>query len=216
MKIALIGATGFVGKEILNEAIKRNHEITAIARNITKITGKKVAQKFNLDVNHTEKLTNILKGHEIVISSFNPGWANPNIYEDYLKGARSIQEATKLGGVKRLFVIGGAGSLYLNERTRVIDHPEFPDAIKPAALAASEYLEVLKSEKDINWTFFSPAIGMEPRKPQIRTGKYRKGFDKPVFDRNGKSELSVKDAAIVIMDEIEMSRHINQRFTAAY
>ena len=216
MKIALIGATGYVGKEILNEAIQSGHQVTAIARNLKNILMPEGANKISLDVKDIAKLTEVLREHDIVVSSYNPGWENPNIYDEYLKGASAIQQATKKAGVKRLFVIGGAGSLFLNERTRVIDDPKFPKEIRPGALAASEYLEILKREKELDWTFFSPALGMAPGKPQVRRGTYRKGFDKPVFDENGKSELSVQDAAVAIIDEVENAHHLRERFTAGY
>jgi len=217
MKIAIIGATGFVGSEVLQEAISRGHEVTAIARNTEKISAKSdTLRTASVDVMRKENLAEVLKGNEVVISTFNPGWSNPKIYEDYLEGAKAIQEAVKISGVKRLIVVGGAGSLFLNERTRVIDSPNFPEEIKPGATAACEYLEILKKEEDLDWTFFSPAIEMAPGKPQERKNTYRKGFDKPVFDEQGKSDLSVQDTAVVLVDEAENAAHIKQRFTAAY
>ena len=217
MKIAIIGATGFVGSEVLKEALDRGHEVTAIARNTEKISAEMdLLKTAAVDVNQKKDLAEVLKGNEVVISTFNPGWTNPKMYEDYLKGAQAIQEAVKASGVKRLIVVGGAGSLFLNERTRVIDSPNFPEEIKPGALAACEYLEILKREDELDWTFFSPAIEMAPGKPQERKNTYRKGFDKPVFDEQGKSDLSVQDTAVVLVDEAENAAHIKQRFTAAY
>lgn len=217
MKIAIIGATGFVGSEVLKEALERGHEVTAIARNTRKIeVESELLKPAEVDVREVEKLAETLKGHEVVISTFNPGWSNPNIYDDFLEGAQAIQEAVKASGVRRLIVVGGAGSLFLNERTRVLDTPDFPEQIKPGATAASEYLEIIKNEKDLDWTFFSPAIEMAPGKPQERRNSYRKGFDKPVFDEQGKSDLSVQDTAVVLIDEAENAAHIKQRFTAAY
>lgn len=217
MKIAIIGATGFVGSEVLKEALDRGHEVTAIARIASSISEKKEKLVLkDVDVNDVSKLAQVLRGNEVVISAYNPGWNNPNIYRDYLDGAKAIQKAVKEAEVKRLIVVGGAGSLFLDERTRVIDDPNFPDAIKPGARAACEYLEFLKGENDLDWTFFSPAIGMAPGKPQERRNTYRKGFNKPVFDEEGKSELSVQDTAVVLLDEAEKAMHIKQRFTAAY
>lgn len=217
MKMAIIGATGFVGSEVLKEALNRGHTVTAIARNTAKIsTENNLLKTADIDVKQTAQLAEVLHGNEVVISAFNPGWSNPDIYKDYLEGAKAIQQAVKEAGVKRLIVVGGAGSLFLNERTRVIDDPKFPEAIKPGATAACEYLEFLKREKQLDWTFFSPAIGMAPGKPQERRNTYRKGFDKPVFDEQGKSELSVQDTAVVLLDEAEKAAHIHQRFTAAY
>lgn len=217
MKIAIIGATGFVGSEVLKEALNRGHQVTAIARNTEKISAKsELLGILAIDVKQTDKLAEALNGNDVVISAFNPGWNNPNIYQDYLEGAKAIQQAVKGSDVKRLIVVGGAGSLYLTERTRVMDDPNFPEAIKPGAKAACEYLEILKGEDQLNWTFFSPAIEMAPGKPQERRNKYRKGFDKPVFDKEGKSDLSVQDTAVVLVDEAEKGAHIKQRFTAAY
>ncbi len=217
MKIALIGATGFVGSEVLKEALERGHEVTAIARNTGKIERQDEHLKTaDVDVLEVDKLTETLKGHEVVISTFNPGWTNANIYNDFLEGAQAIQKAVKASGVKRLIVVGGAGSLFLNERTRVLDTPQFPEQIKPGATAASEYLEILKREKELDWTFFSPAIEMAPGKPQEKRNTYRKGFEKPVFDEQGKSDLSVQDTAVVLVDQAENAAHIKQRFTAAY
>src|SRR5690606_94405 len=143
-------------------------------------------------------------------------WTNPNIYDDFLEGSKAIQEAVKKSGVKRFIVVGGAGSLYLDENTRVIDDPNFPAAIKPGALAASEYLDILRKEEDLDWTYFSPAISMARGKPQERKNKYRTGLENPVFDQQGNSDLSVQDTAVVLVDEAENAAHIRQRFTAAY
>ena len=217
MKIAIIGATGFVGSEVLKEALERGHEVTAIARNTGTIeVQSELLKTAEVDVLEVKKLAETLKGHEVVISTFNPGWTNPNIYDDFLVGAQAIQKAVKASGVKRLIVVGGAGSLFLNERTRVLDIPEFPEQIKPGATAASDYLEIIKNEKDLDWTFFSPAIEMAPGKSQEKRNTYRKGLENPVFDEQGNSELSVQDTAVVLVDEAENAAHIKQRFTAAY
>lgn len=217
MKIALIGATGFVGSEILKEALNRGHKVTAIARNTGKISIENdLLKTAEVDVKEIGKLAEILQGNQVVISAFNPGWTNPNLYEEYLEGANAIQQAVKASGVKRLLVVGGAGSLLLQEGTRVIDDPSFPEEIKPGARAACEYLEILKREEELTWTFFSPALGMAPGKPVGRRNTYRKGLENPVFDQEGNSELSVGDTAVVLVDEAELAVHLNQRFTAAY
>lgn len=217
MKIALIGATGFVGAEVLKEALDRKHQVVAIARNTDKIEIKDdLLTTKSVDVKDVAKLAQAVSGSDVVVSAFNPGWANPNIYDDFLEGAKAIQEAVKNSDVKRLIVIGGAGSLFLDKNTRVIDDPNFPAAIKPGALAATEYLDILKKEEDLDWTFFSPAMGMAPGKPQERKNTYRLGLENPVFDQQGNSELSVQDTAVVLVDEVENAAHIKQRFTAAY
>jgi len=217
MKIALIGATGFVGEEVLKEALNRKHKVIAIARNTEKIQiSDDLLKTKSVDVNNVDQLAQAISGSDVVVSAFNPGWTNPNIYTDYLEGSKAIQEAVKASGVKRLIVVGGAGSLFLDDNTRVIDDPDFPEAIKPGAMAATEYLDILKKETDLDWTFFSPALSMAPGKPQERKNTYRKGLENPVFDQQGKSDLSVQDTAVVLVDEAENAQHIRLRFTAAY
>lgn len=217
MKIALIGATGFVGSKILEELLTRGHQVTAILRNPEKLTLKHPSLSLaKADVFNEQELSTALKGHDVVISAFNPGWSNPNIYTEFLEGSKAIQLATKNAAVKRFIIIGGAGSLFVAPGVRLIDTPHFPQEFKEGASAALDYLEVLKNEKELNWTFFSPAIEMHQGTAGIRKGIYRKGLENPVFDENGRSILSVEDVAVVIADEMENPKHSRQRFTAAY
>ena len=216
MKTTLIGASGFVGKPILEELLNRGHEVTAVVRHADKITTKdeKLTVK-EVNVMDTDALSEAFKGSEAVISAYNAGWTNPNIYDDFLAGCKAIQKAVKEAGVKRLIVIGGAGSLEIDGK-QLVDGPEFPAEYKLGALSARDYLNVLKQEKDLQWTFVSPAIEMNPGVTTGRTGKYRLGTDSPVFNEEGRSVLSVQDLAIVIVDELENNKHPQQRFTAAY
>lgn len=215
MKIAIIGATGFVGSKLVKESADRGLQVTAIARNAEKIETKNI-NKVSVDVNNVDELSEVLKGHDTVISAYNAGWMNPNIYDDFLAGSRAIQEASKRAGVKRLIVIGGAGSLYTAENQQLVDTEGFPAEIKPGALAARDYLNILKEEKELDWAFFSPAIEMHPGITTGRTGKYRLGKDHPVVDENNVSKLSAEDVAVVLIDEAQHPKHHHQRFTAAY
>lgn len=216
MRVALIGATGFVGSQILKELVDRNQSIKAFARNVEKVPASKNVATVALDVNNVQALATDLKGADVVISAFNAGWTNPNLYEDFIKGAKAIEEATKLAGVKRLIVIGGAGSLYVTDDLQLVDTPDFPEQIKPGALAARDYYNILKEDNDLDWTMFSPAPEMHQGTSGTRVGTYRLGTDNPVFDANGHSILSVEDVAVVIADEVENAKFIKQRFTAAY
>ncbi|MBO6213851.1 NAD(P)-dependent oxidoreductase [Algoriella sp.] len=216
MRVALIGATGFVGSQILKELVDRNQSIKAFARNVEKVPASKNVATVALDVNNVQALATDLKGADVVISAFNAGWTNPNLYEDFIKGAKAIEEATKLAGVKRLIVIGGAGSLYVTDDLQLVDTPDFPEQIKPGALAARDYYNILKEDNDLDWTMFSPAPEMHQGTSGTRQGTYRLGTDNPVFDADGHSILSVEDVAVVIADEVENAKFIKQRFTAAY
>jgi putative NADH-flavin reductase len=215
MKIAIIGATGFVGTNILNEFLNRNHDITAIARN-PKEEGKPNVKWVKTDINNIDELSLFLSNHDVVVSAFNPGWTNPNIYEDFLSGAKKIQEAVKLSGVTRFITIGGAGSLFVAPNLQAVDTPDFPKEIYPGASAARDYLNIIKEEKELDWAFFSPAFEMHQGITTGRTGNYRLGLENPVFDENQRSILSGEDLAVVIADEVEHPKHHQVRFTAAY
>jgi len=215
MKIAIIGSTGFVGRNITKELLLRNHTVSGFSRNAQESNIPNLSN-FSVDITDIEKLAELLNGHDVVVSAYNAGWTNPNLYNDFLKGSQSIQEAVKKSGVKRLIIIGGAGSLFISENTQIVDTPEFPNDIYPGAAAARDYLNILKSENQLDWAFFSPAIEMHPGITIGRTGKYRLGKDNPVFDENNRCVLSVEDLAVVIADEIENPKHHKVRFTAAY
>lgn len=216
-KIALIGATGFVGAAVLKEAVDRGHTVTAIARDPSKIklTNDHVTG-VAVDAMDTDALAAVLKGHDIVISAYNAGWTNPNIAEDFIKGSKSIQQAVRKSGVHRLFVIGGAGSLYKTPDLQWVDSVDFPTEYFVAASAARDYLNILKNENALDWTFLSPALEMHQGTSGERKGHYRTGLENPVFDQNNRSIISVEDMSIAIVDEAENPKHSRQRFTVAY
>ena len=215
-KVAVIGATGFVGTQVVKELANRGYSVNALARNTSKIEESENVKAIAVDVYNTSELAEILKGNDAVISTFNPGWTNPNIFEDFLKGAESIEKAVEESGVKRFITVGGAGSLYIAENLQLIDTPEFPAEIKPGAEAARQYLEMIKKNENLDWTFFSPAIEMHQGTAGVRKGTYRTALENPVFDENGRSVLSVEDVAVALVDELENNQFVKQRFTAAY
>ena len=214
-KVAVIGATGFVAKQVVKELASRGYEVDAIARDSSKVEKADHVNPVDADVNNVEQLANLLKGDDAVISTFNAGWTNPNLYNDFLKGSRDIEKAVEESGVKRFITVGGAGSLFVDGH-QLVDSPDFPEDFKPGALAARDYLNEIKNNKTLDWTFFSPAIEMNPHNAGTRTGKYRTSLDNPVFDANGKSILSVEDVAVALVDELEQNKFVKQRFTAAY
>lgn len=215
MKVALIGATGFVGAAILKELTNREHEVIAIARNTEKIAVEGKVTKKEVDVLDENALVEALAGADAVVSAFNAGWTNPNLYDDTLTGAKAIQAAVKASGIDRYIFIGGAGTLQIDGK-QLVDGPDFPADIKPGASAVRDYFEILRQETTFDWLFFSPAIEMHPGITIGRTGKYRLGKTSPVFNEEGRSILSVEDLAIVIVDELENKAHHQEQFTAAY
>lgn len=217
MKVALIGATGFVGNAILNELTDRNYDVLAIARNTSKIENQsEKITKRNVNILNESELTEVLNGADVVVSAYNPGWTNPNIHEDYLQGAASIQSAVEKSDVNRLIVIGGAGTLKI-DGNYLVDGPDFPKDIHAGASAVRKYfVENLSKNETLDWEFFSPAIEMYNGNGLTKTGTYRYGTDSPVFNEQGRSQLSVEDLAIAIVDEIEKKQFVKQQFTAGY
>lgn len=216
MKIALIGASGFVGTAVLNELVERGNTITAIVRNPERVTENTLVTAVKADIQNEDELADVLEGHDAVVNSFSPGIASTNIYEDYLRGNIAIQNSTRKSGVKRLLVIGGAGSLYIAPELQLVDSPEFPADWKAGASSARDYLNVIKKENELEWTFISPSIEMYNGNGGVRLGTYRTGLDTPVYDENGRSFISVEDLAIAIVDELEQPQFIRQRFTVGY
>ncbi len=216
MKIALIGASGFVGTAVLNELIERGHTITAIVRNPEKVKENALVTSIKVNVRDEDDLANAVKGHNAVINSFSPGISSTNIYDDYLNGNIAIQNGVKKSGVKRLLVIGGAGSLFIAPGLQLVDSPEFPADWKAGASSARDYLNIIKNENELDWTFLSPSIEMYNGNGGVRLGTYRTGLDTPVYDESGKSFISVEDLAIAIVDELENPQFIRKRFTVGY
>lgn len=215
MKIAVIGATGFVGSQITNELVNRNHTVLGISRK-EQSSDKNNLHYVAINVNDVLALKEILKGQDVVISAFSPSAANPNLMEDFMKGAKAIQEAVKEAGVKRFIIIGGGGTLLTENGTKVLDTLPQDLPFIPKSKATGAYFEVIKEEKELDWAYFSPALKMNPTVTIGRTGKYRLGTDYPILNENGENLLSVEDAAVVIANEVENPKHHQMRFTAGY
>lgn len=217
MNIAIIGASGFVGSSLVIEAVRRGYKVTAIARNTDKIPSENdLVTTKSININHSDKLVDVLQGHDAVLTSFHPGRGISKEYDEYLKGHTTIQKAIKQAGVERWLLVGGAGSLFLESGEQLVDTPEFPENFKKEATAARDYLDILKNETELKWTYLSPAILMHPGIDTGRTGKYRKNTDTPVFDDKGDSKISVEDLAVALLDELEHGEFIQKRFTVAY
>lgn len=213
MKIALIGATGFVGAALLDELLNRGHTVRALQRDATKLAARPGLEARSVDVLGSPDLTGELAGVDAVISAYNAGWANPQLHDDFLRGSARIADAARAAGV-RLIVIGGAGSLFIAPGQQLVDSPAFPAEWKSGALAAREVLNRLRADTTtLDWTFVSPAIHLAPGE---RTGRYRLGGESPVVDAQGESRISVADLAAAIVAEVETPTHRRARFTAAY
>ncbi|MCS3513358.1 MULTISPECIES: NAD(P)-dependent oxidoreductase [Pseudomonas] len=202
-KIAIIGATGRAGSQLLEEALRRGHSVVAIARNTDKLAvrpGVTVKQVDALDANALEQA---ISGSDVVISAAHFATLP----------ASAVIGPVKKAGVKRLLVVGGAGSLLLPGGGRVIDSEGFPAEYKAEASAGAAFLDVLRQEKDVDWTFLSPSALFDGTE---RTGKFRLGQDDLLVNSDGTSSISFADYAIAMIDEVETPKHSRQRFTVGY
>ncbi len=202
MKIALIGATGNAGSRILAELSRRGHAVTAIARHPEKVPALADVTALKADAGDVAGLAAALKGHDAVISSVHFTASDPY----------KLIEAVRASGVGRYLVVGGAGSLEVAPGVRLIDTPEFPALYKAEAAAGAAFLDLLRKEPKLDWTFLSPSALFAAGE---RTGKFRLGGDQLLVNDKG-SSISFEDYAIALADEIEKPAHSRRRFTVGY
>lgn len=217
-KVVLIGATGYVGSAILNELLDRGHHVTAVVRDASrmKVNSSQLETK-EVDVEDVSAMIEVLKGKDAVISAYNPGWSNPNMYEDTLRVYPKILDEVKASGVKRLQIVGGAGSLFVKPGLRLVDTGTLPEAWLPGVTSMAKFfLETLVKEKELDWVFFSPAANLGNLTAGVRTGKFRLGKDDLIVDEKGESFISVEDYAMAMVDELEQESHHRERFTIGY
>ncbi|UII57562.1 NAD(P)-dependent oxidoreductase [Cytobacillus spongiae] len=207
MKIAIIGAAGKAGSKIVTEAINRDHEVTAIVRDASKVEQSAITilekDLFNLKA---EDVT----GFDAVVNAFNAPVGEEHLY---VKATKALIDLLKGNQQTRLLVVGGAGSLFVDEAhtIQVMDTPDFPKEYAATAYQMGLALKELKNSTDVQWTFLSPAGFFDPI--GNRTGTYEKGLDRLILNSKGESYISYADYAIAMVDEIEQPQHLNQRFT---
>lgn len=214
MKLALIGPTGQVGSHLLDEALRRGHAVTALSRHPGKLAARPGLTVVEADVYDAAQVASAVGGHDAVLDAFNPGWGDAAIRANFMKGTRAILAGLKGAGLKRILVVGGAGSLFIAPGTQLVDTPGFPAEWKEGALGAREALEALQSETALDWTFLSPPVFLELH-GGARTGGYRLGGDEVLMDGGKPAGISVEDLAVAVLDEIEKPAHIRRRFTVA-
>ncbi|MEC2077749.1 NAD(P)-dependent oxidoreductase [Metabacillus fastidiosus] len=207
MKIGVIGASGKAGSLILKEAVERGHKVTAIVRNAEKVkeANIEVIEKNIFDLNSRD-----MEQFDVVVNAFN---AAPGEEHQHIEAGKVLIEALKEVPKTRLIVVGGAGSLFVDEAktVRVMDTPDFPKAYFPTASNMGKNLEELQNTSSIQWTYISPAGFFDPEGK--RTGSYEKGKDQLTLNSKGESYISYSDYAIAVLDEIENPQYKNERFS---
>jgi putative NADH-flavin reductase len=216
MKIALIGATGFVGAAVLAELLARGHDVTALVRNPARLPAHPQVRAVPGDVADSAHVAAAVAGHDAVVSAFNPGWEAPGLYDLFMQGSAAIVRGVEAAGVRRLLVVGGAGSLFVAPGVQLVDTPGFieqvPANIVRGAQAARDFLATLRANSTLDWTFLSPPAFLDPG---TRGSGYRVGTDALLMDGAQPARITVGELAVALVDEIETPRHRKARFTVA-
>jgi len=213
VKLALIGATGWIGSHVLREARERGHDVTAVLRH----PGREVSLPAEIpvtfaDVKDREALATGIEGHDAVISAYR---APPDRPEELVTAARALIGAARDVGISRIVWIGSTATLKVpGAGIDIVDLPQFPEDWKPSGLAHRDSLRLFREEgQGLNWTHISL-----PRSVQDgdRTGTYRVGGEELLLDEKGESQISTEDLAVAILDSLESSEHVAERITVAY
>lgn len=209
MEIVLFGATGMIGSRVLQELVRRGHRITAVVRDPAKLAPHENVIWSSGDIFDSAGVADASRGADAVVSAYGPGSEAPELL---VKAMVSLIQGVEASAVRRLLVVGGAGSLEVAPGVQLVDTPDFPPAWKGIALAHRDALGLLRNSK-LDWTSLSPAANIHPGE---RTGRFRVGADQLLTDDNGRSEISAEDFAIALADELERPTHIRRRFTVAW
>jgi putative NADH-flavin reductase len=202
MQVAILGAGGKAGKELTAELLRRGHSVIAVGRNAENLPAGDGVEKRVADASDPSALAAAVAGADAVISAL-----------QFNVPAATIISGLKQAGVNRLIVTGGAASLDNGKGVRVFDSPEFPEFLRPLVVGGIHFLDALREEQELNWSFFSPAMTFFEGP---RVGSFRLGGDVMVFDEAGESKISYADGAIAMVDELEQGNHPRGRWTAAY
>lgn len=209
MTITLFGATGNAGARILKELLARGHQVTAIVRDTAKLQPQPGLSVRRGDLSDVAQIAEALRGTEAVISAYGPGLNSPG---ELVGATERLVNGLQQAGVRRLLMVGGAGSLEVAPGVQLIDSGYLPDEWKPIARAHRDALEILKAS-DLDWTSLCPAGYFEPGQ---RTGVFRLGKDNLIANEKGESRISMEDYAIAMVDELEKHAHPRQRFSVGY
>jgi putative NADH-flavin reductase len=213
MKVVLIGASGMIGSRILKELVSRGHQVTAVVRNPSKVESRAGVKLEKCDVSDGSAVGEILKGADAVISAYGPPTGSE---QQLIEVTRGLLAAAGKAGVRRVIIVGGAASLFVAPGVTLLESGHLPEEWQAIATAHRDLLELLRetdAAAGLEWTYFSPAGLIEPGE---RKGTFRLGRDDLVVDGQGQSRISAEDYAIALVDELEQSRYVGERFTVGY
>ncbi|MEO8619610.1 MAG: NAD(P)H-binding protein [bacterium] len=215
MHIVLFGAGGNIGQRIVSEALRRQHNVTAVVRDEATMLPQHNLLVLEGDATDRASVARTAKGADAIISAISPRPGQDGRPASSLSAAaHALIDGARDAGVKRVIIVGGTGSLETAPGQQIVDQPDFPEAYKPEALAQRDALAVYRSDADgLDWTYISPAAEVHPGE---RTGKYRQGGERLLVNEDGRSTISFEDFAVAVLDELEHAAHFAQRISVAY
>jgi hypothetical protein len=206
MRILLIGAGGMIGQRVAAEARRRGHEVTGVTRSGSGATAA-------AEASDAAAVAALSAGHDALVLAVPPPRGDPEPSRALLAAGRGVLDGLRKAGVRRLVVVGGAGSLLVAPGVRLIDTPRYPAAYRDVGLAQCALLDLLRGQAaDLDWTYISPPVTIGPGE---RTGGYQLGGDQLLADASGDSAISAEDYAVALVDELELGRAIGRRITVA-
>lgn len=211
MKIALVAATGKIGRQIAQQAISRGHEVTAIVRRANDLPPELSGARLAIaPLDDHDALVAAIQGNDVLASAYGPALGAEATLSEV---ADDLISAARDAGIRRLIIVGGAGSLEVAPGVQLVDTPNFPAAYKPVALAHRDALKRYRSADDLDWTFYSPAAEIGPGE---KRGVFRSQANAFLADADGKSAISYADYADAFVGEIEQSKYLKNIATVAY
>jgi uncharacterized protein len=210
MKVAVLGASGFIGPYILIEALSRRHLVAAIISFSEDVSVKhENLSVIRCDVKNIVETSSCISSCEAIICAYSP---DDHWHEDYKDLLMTAVKAAERAGIERVIVIGSAGCLEINSGTRLVDTPQFPEEKTKGAIAANDFINMLINERNLKWTCIAPPMEVKPGK---RTAVFESD-EKPIFDDKGENFISAEDFAVAVVDELEQPKHVMEIFTVGY
>jgi len=213
VKTVLLGATGMAGSRIAAEAVRRGDEVVAVSRSGAAPVDSPLVTSIAADAGSVQEIAEVVKGADVVASALAPARDGSDPRGPFVALYEAVLDGVRAGGVRRMVIVGGAGSLQVDRDTLLKDTPAVPDQVKPEAEALIDVLAGLRAVDDLEWTYITPAANFAPGE---RTGNFRIGGDVVLTDSEGNSNISAEDYAIAFVDELENGEHPNARICVAY
>jgi len=213
VKTVVLGATGMAGSRIAAEAVRRGDEVVAVSRSGAAPVDSPLLTPVAADAGSVREIAEVVKGADVVASALAPARDGTDPRGPFNALYDAVLDGVRAGGVRRMVVVGGAGSLQVDQDTLLKDTPAVPEPVKPEAQALIDVLAKLRTVDDLEWTYVTPAAAFAPGE---RTGTFRIGGDDVLTDSQGNCRISAEDYAIAFVDEMENAEHPNTRICVAY